>query len=68
MKISLNLIGAAFCLIGIIWILQGTGALPYGDMADKIQWAFLGQSLETLGVGVLVVANLRTNPGTGGLS
>ena len=64
MKASLIVVGVLFCLTGIIWILQGTGALPYGGMSNKIEWAFLGDMLEVWGVGLLVVANLRAAPRT----
>ena len=62
MKVWLGGVAVVFCAMGIVWILQGTGALPYGGMANKIQWAFLGQALVTVGVGAFVIASLRTAP------
>ena len=59
MKLWLNGLGVLLGAMGIVWMLQGTGALPYGAMANQIQWAFLGEMLEVWGVGLLVVANLR---------
>ena len=61
MKLVLNVVGVVFFLMAIIWILQGTGMLPYGFMANDMKWAILGQTLEIPAVGLLLFANI--NPG-----
>lgn len=54
-----NLIGVILTLLGIWWILQGTGMVPIGFMAHQIQWAIIGSVAAIGGIALLVRANRR---------
>lgn len=59
MKLFLNIIGVLVGLLGIWWILQGTGIVPVGFMARQMQWALFGLIALIAGFGLLVFANRR---------
>lgn len=40
-------------LLGIWWILQGTGLAPVGFMANQMPWAYRGIALVVVGSAVL---------------
>ena len=42
MKWVLVVIAAFLALMGIVYILQGTGVVPVGGMAYHIVWAYVG--------------------------
>ena len=49
--------------IGLIWILQGTGALPgSGFMSGDIRWAVIGLVLVVAAIGLAVVSAARRAP------
>ena len=49
--------------IGLIWILQGTGALPgSGFMSGDIRWAVIGLVLVVAAIGLEVVSARRRAP------
>jgi hypothetical protein len=49
--------------IGLIWILQGTGALPgSGFMSGDIRWAVIGLVLVVAAIGLAVVSARRRAP------
>ncbi len=54
-----DLVGVILTLVGIFWILQGTGVVPMGFMAHQVQWAIFGLVLGIVGVGLLVYVNRR---------
>lgn len=54
-----DIIGVIMALIGIFWILQGTGIVPLGFMAHQSQWAIIGFVLGIAGVGLLAYINRR---------
>ncbi len=54
-----DIVGVILTLIGIFWILQGTGIVPIGVMANQGQWAIIGLGLGIVGVGLLVYINRR---------
>jgi hypothetical protein len=54
-----DLVGVVLTLIGIFWILQGTGIVPVGFMSRQGQWAIIGFVLGVVGVGLLVYVNRR---------
>ncbi len=54
-----DIVGIFLTLIGIWWILQGTGIVPLGFMAHQLQWAVLGLVSAIVGVGLLVYLNWR---------
>ena len=59
MKIVLNVVGALFLLMGVVWFLQGINILPGSFMTGQTQWAFYGAIAFIIGVGLLFYANRR---------
>jgi hypothetical protein len=59
MKIVLNIVGLVLFFFSVVWILQGTGVLPYGFMANQIVWVYHGLALEIASVAIILFANLR---------
>lgn len=57
MKWALNIVGVILALLGTLWILQGTGIVPVGFMANQIQYAYAGIVVDVIAVGLLVFAN-----------
>jgi uncharacterized integral membrane protein len=57
MRWVLNIVGALLILVGTWWILQGTGIVPIGFMANQVQWALTGIVLDVVAVGLLILAN-----------
>lgn len=49
-------IGILSVLLGVWWVLQGTGAVPIGFMANHMQWAWRGAALAVFGLVLAVVA------------
>ena len=49
--------GVLAMLLGTFWVLQGTGVVPLGFMANDINWAYRGAALFV--VALLVVAQMR---------
>ena len=59
MKIVVSVVGGLLFLIGVWWILQGTGIVPVGFMANHIQYAYLGAVTGVVGIVLLILANRR---------
>lgn len=59
MKLIGDIVGVILTVIGIFWILQGTGIVPMGFMANQGQWAIIGFVVGIVGVGLLVYINRR---------
>ncbi len=57
MKWVLSGLGILLALIGVFWILQGTGVVPVGFMANHIQYAYEGIVVVVVGGGLIWVAN-----------
>lgn len=53
--ISAGLIGLA----GLMFYLQGTGVLPFGGMANQIEWAYIGAVMVVVAAGLVVYAGRR---------
>jgi hypothetical protein len=49
MKTVLLIAGVLSILLGIWWVLQGTGVVPLGFMANHMQWAYRGAALAVIG-------------------
>jgi hypothetical protein len=50
-------------LIGLVWILQGTGVLPgSGFMSGDVRWALIGLVLVVAGLGLAVLSLRRRAP------
>jgi hypothetical protein len=56
MKRLLAVIGVSMVLLGVWWILQGTGVVPVGFMANQMPWAYRGIGLAVVGGGVLFLS------------
>ena len=54
-----DIVGLLLTLIGIFWILQGTGVVPLGFMTHQAQWAIIGLVVGIAGVALLVYINRR---------
>jgi hypothetical protein len=59
MKITLNILGVLFLLIGGVWFLQGERVLLGSPMTGQSQWVTYGALLAVVGAGLLLFANLR---------
>lgn len=64
MRKALNIIGAALVFLGVVWFLQGVGALPGSFMTGQLQWAIYGGVAIAAGV-VLLLAARRIRDGSG---
>jgi hypothetical protein len=51
-----SVIGIVFCLVGAVWIAQGTGVLHGSSMSGQGQWTAIGSVLVLLGAALLVWA------------
>jgi hypothetical protein len=51
--------GVALCVIGIVWIGQGLGAIGGSFMTDQRVWAIIGAVAVVLGVGLFIGAARR---------
>jgi hypothetical protein len=70
MKWMLNIatvVGGFLLLLGTWWILQGTGLVPIGYMANKIEYAYQGLVVDLVGAGLLFFVTWfrRRNPPAG---
>jgi hypothetical protein len=48
-----GILGVVFCLVGVVWILQGTNALPGSGMSGHGVWAVIGAVVVVAGIGLL---------------
>ena len=58
MKWVLIIIGILVLAIGVIWFLQGTNVLPYGQMAGHRRWIVIGGGLGIIGI-ILIIIGAR---------
>ena len=59
MKRVLLGVGVLATLLGLWWILQGTGIAPVGFMANQMPWAYRGMALAAVGLGLVYVSRRR---------
>jgi len=59
MRWVLNILGVLLILTGTVWILQGTGIVPVGGMANQSQWTYIGIILDIVAIAVFIFANRR---------
>jgi amino acid transporter len=52
-----SIIGVLLALMGIFFILQGTGIVPVGFMSNHIQYAYEGIVVVVVGAGLVWFAN-----------
>lgn len=57
MKWVVSGVGVLLALMGVFWILQGTGVVPVGMMANHIQYAYAGAAVVVVGGGLIWFAN-----------
>jgi hypothetical protein len=48
-------VGAVFVVVGLIWLLQGTGVLGGSTMTGSTIWAAIGPVVAVLGVAMVAV-------------
>jgi formate hydrogenlyase subunit 3/multisubunit Na+/H+ antiporter MnhD subunit len=58
LRVILRVVGSLAVLLGVWWILQGTGIAPVGFMANHIEWAYRGAGLALVGF-ILVTLSRR---------
>jgi len=54
----LIILGLLLLVIGVVWALQGTNILPYGQMAGHRRWIAIGGGLGIIGI-VLIILSTR---------
>jgi LPXTG-motif cell wall-anchored protein len=59
MRITLNIVGVLFLLMGCVWFLQGINIIPGSFMTGQMKWAVIGGLLLIAGIGLLIRANRR---------
>jgi len=59
MSRSLQLVGIALILVGIVWILQGVGILPGSMMSGRPLYSWLGLGVAAIGVIMLLYSSRR---------
>ena len=52
-----GIIGVVLCLLGAVWVAQGTGAMHGSGMSGHRQYAVLGAVVIVLGLALLTWAN-----------
>jgi hypothetical protein len=57
-KWVLIIIGVLVLAVGVIWFLQGTNVLPYGQMAGHRRWIVIGGGLGIIGI-ILIIVGAR---------
>ena len=57
MKWLLNILGALLAIMGVVWILQGTGFFPVGFMAYQMKYTYYGIGLVVVAAVLFVFAN-----------
>jgi len=65
MKLVLIIIGVLLLVVGVIWFLQGTNVLPYGQMAGHRRWIAIGGLLGIIGI-ILIIVGARRPARSGG--
>ncbi len=58
MKWVLIVLGVLLLVVGVIWALQGTNVLSYGQMAGHKRWIVIGGGLGIIGI-VLIILGAR---------
>jgi len=56
MKLILTIVSLLAMALGVWWILQGTGVVPVGFMANQMPWAYRGAGLVVVGLLAFIFA------------
>jgi hypothetical protein len=59
MKWVLNILAVLLFLMGMLWILQGTGIYAVGMMANQMQYAYAGIVVDIVAIALFIIANRR---------
>ena len=62
MRTALLVIGILACLIGLLWIGQGTGYFPWpreSFMIDESRWAWIGLAVFAAGLAAIVLSRFN---------
>jgi hypothetical protein len=63
LRILLLIVGVLALLMGVWWILQGTGVAPVGFMANQMPWAYRGAGLAVVGLVLILLSPRRRRGG-----
>ncbi len=64
MKWVIIIIGVLLLVVGVIWLLQGTNILSYGQMAGHRRWIVIGGALGVIGIILILVGARRKAAGS----
>ncbi len=56
LRVVLRIVGVLMMVLGVWWMLQGTGLAPIGFMANHIEWAYRGAGLVIVGFVLLILS------------
>jgi len=56
MRRTVMVLAVLVALAGVLFILQGTGVVPVGGMANQIIWAYIGGAMVLVAGGLLFYA------------
>jgi hypothetical protein len=62
MRWVLIIIGILLLVVGVVWALQGTNILPYGQMAGDRHWTLRGGGLGIIGIVLIVLGAAVVRP------
>ena len=55
-RVACRVVGILAMVLGLWWVLQGTGIAPIGFMANHIEWAYRGCGLGVVGFVLLTLS------------
>jgi len=55
-RVACRVVGILAMVLGLWWVLQGTGIAPIGFMANHIEWAYRGCGLAVVGFVLLALS------------
>ena len=64
-KLLVSIFGVLLAVIGVFFILQGTGIVPVGFMANHIQYAYEGIVVAAIGAALVWWMNRRPSASSG---
>lgn len=59
MKLIRTIVGAVLILLGLVWILQGSGKLGGSFMTGQSQWLYIGIVVALVGAGTIFTTYRR---------
>ncbi|TWP38141.1 hypothetical protein [Leekyejoonella antrihumi] len=61
-RIVFVVVGVALILAGVIWMLQGLGAIGGSSMSGNTKWAVIGPIVALIGIGITGAGLRRRRP------